>query len=48
MLVKLLFKKPEAYPDDVQALIELSVSLRVRMDKIVHGYDIDQANGLAA
>jgi hypothetical protein len=48
MLVKLLFKKQEPYPDDMQALIELSVSLRVRMDKIVHGHDSNQAGSLAA
>jgi hypothetical protein len=48
MLIKLLFKKPESYPDDVKALIDVSVSLRLRMDKLVNCYDIDQAGSLAA
>jgi hypothetical protein len=48
MLIKLLFKKQDPFPDDIQALIDVSVSLRVRMDKIVHNYDIGQAASLAA
>jgi hypothetical protein len=46
MLIKLLFKKQEAYPDDIKALIDVSVSLRVRMDKIVHNYDAGQFGSL--
>jgi hypothetical protein len=46
MLIKLLFKKQEAYPDDIKALIDVSVSLRVRMDKIVHNYDMGQVGSL--
>lgn len=48
MLIKLLFKRQEPYPDDVQALIDVSVSLRVRMDKIVHSYDAGQVGSVGS
>ena len=43
MLIKLLFKKPDVLPDDVQALIDVSVSLRQRVDKVVQFYDMGEA-----
>jgi hypothetical protein len=46
MLIKLLFKKPENLPDDVQALIDVSVSLRLRMDKIAQFYDMGQTGSM--
>jgi hypothetical protein len=48
MLIRLLFKKPETCTDDVQALIDASVALRMRMDKIINYYEINQFGSLAA
>ena len=46
MLIKLLFKSPEPVRDDVKALIDASVSLGLRMDKITQFYDVGQLGGM--
>ena len=40
MRIKLLFKKPETPPDDVKALIDMSISLRVSIESLVNFADL--------
>ena len=39
MRIKLLFKKTETLQDDIQALIDMSISLRVGIDRLVNFAD---------
>lgn len=46
MLIKLLFKNPEPVRDDVKALIDASVSLGLRVDRITQFYDGGQLGSM--
>jgi hypothetical protein len=35
-MLKLMFRKPQQSPSDIEELNEANIALRVRMDKILH------------